>query len=299
MALLSDDAEVLWTARFDYTAGQAVAPHNHAYRQLIFVIDGAGGLLLDDEELPLVGGRLYLIRRHQHHGLRATSATRTLDVKYRVGRRPLARALEALAPVQASRPERYRDRLQALVSAAESGSPLAPEHCRVRLLQLLLELLADAEETPAPAQATPEALPDDPVIAALAQVLATRATEALDGAALASATGYSYRHLTARCRALLGLTPRQWLQAERIRRAQALLRYSDYPAKAIADRVGFATVHHFSRVFADLVGCGPATWRDRERSHIGEGIVVRPGFANVNRVMDGDAGDPNSPHKIK
>jgi AraC-like DNA-binding protein len=43
---------------------------------------------------------------------------------------------------------------------------------------------------------------------------------------------------------------------------------------------GFASVHHFTRVFTRLAGISPARWRERERDGVRQDIVLRPGFIN-------------------
>jgi AraC-like DNA-binding protein len=46
----------------------------------------------------------------------------------------------------------------------------------------------------------------------------------------------------------------------RIERAKADLAWGSLPVKAVAKRAGFATVQHFTRVFAELVGETPAAY---------------------------------------
>jgi transcriptional regulator GlxA family with amidase domain len=62
-----------------------------------------------------------------------------------------------------------------------------------------------------------------------------------------------------------------------------LIRYSDYELKRIAEMTGFATVHHFTRIFTKLAGLPPGQWRHHERSSGSEDVVLQPGF--VNRAL--------------
>jgi len=54
---------------------------------------------------------------------------------------------------------------------------------------------------------------------------------------------------------------------------------SDYELKRIAEATGFATVHHFTRVFTRIAGVSPARWLI-ENGVASTGHVMRPGFVN-------------------
>ncbi len=58
-----------------------------------------------------------------------------------------------------------------------------------------------------------------------------------------------------------GMTPYQWLIAERIARARELLRRSEASLSEVAISCGFADQSHFTRVFTNLVGVAPGHWR--------------------------------------
>lgn len=71
------------------------------------------------------------------------------------------------------------------------------------------------------------------------------------------------------CRALFcrifrqntGMTPQKYLNRHRVELATTELLYSDTPVKDIAVRCGFADVHHFSRIFKNITGISPASFR--------------------------------------
>lgn len=54
------------------------------------------------------------------------------------------------------------------------------------------------------------------------------------------------------------------VKKERIRAAEALLLRSEQPIKDIAERVGFSSVHYFTRIFAAHKGLPPAAFRDQQ-----------------------------------
>ena len=63
-----------------------------------------------------------------------------------------------------------------------------------------------------------------------------------------------------------GRTVGQWILEYRMAEARRRLRGTDEPVEVIAERVGYADVTHFIRLFRRTHGLTPAAWR-RQGSH--------------------------------
>ena len=87
----------------------------------------------------------------------------------------------------------------------------------------------------------------------------------LSPAAVAAQVGLSSRHLSRLVRSQIGLSLGQYVQRERLRAAATLLCSGDLPVKDVAARVGYRDVHHFTRVFSQAFGQGPASFQRRHR----------------------------------
>ncbi len=139
------------------------------------------------------------------------------------------------------------------------GTPRVRATSRALLLELLLYLLS------------PESLP--PSSASPVTGLALRVRDALDRLsqqpfAEAEAVkphlarmGHSYDHLARVFRGTYGVTPLQYLNAQRMERAKNLLRDTDTSVAGIARRLGFRDVVYFNRLFRKLVGATPGAFR--------------------------------------
>lgn len=95
--------------------------------------------------------------------------------------------------------------------------------------------------------------------------------ERLDGAVsiaeVAQACGLSRSHFTRAFRSTTGLAPYQWLQAQRIERACALLQQdARLSLVEIAAQCGFADQSHFTRTFTQLKGLPPGRWHRQARA---------------------------------
>ena len=143
------------------------------------------------------------------------------------------------------------DRMLALGARPDTRSAWRAGH----LLEGLLLDIAEAREAGA-----------DPVVAAARARLEGWAREsahgvALDYGALARELGVSESTLRRRFARALGVAPHAYLIGARIGEARRLLGETDWPIKAVADRLGYADVYFFSRQFRRLTGVPPAAYR--------------------------------------
>jgi AraC family transcriptional regulator len=79
--------------------------------------------------------------------------------------------------------------------------------------------------------------------------------------ALASLVGLSEGHLHRAFRLTTGLTPLQFINEKRVKRAMALLSGTAVPISNVALEVGFTSSSHFARVFRTVTGIGPSQYR--------------------------------------
>ena len=80
-------------------------------------------------------------------------------------------------------------------------------------------------------------------------------------AALAERASVSPRSLSRHFRDQTGATPIQWLNRQRIRRAQVLLETTDRPVEQVGELVGFTSATAFRERFREIVGVSPYHYR--------------------------------------
>ena len=80
-------------------------------------------------------------------------------------------------------------------------------------------------------------------------------------AALAARRGLTRSHFSRMFKARTGLTPARFAAELRAREASRMLVLTNAPLKEIADALGFADVHHFSKVFRRFQHMSPARYR--------------------------------------
>lgn len=297
MPLLTPDVEPLWIARYDYEPGWSLPLHAHEdYFQIIYIHSGTGEALIGAERLPFRAGQLLFLRPRLKHGLLAGSAkpVRTIDTKFILRRAKLRTACRRLEAFQPTVDERIVGLLEAIHTEARRHSPLTAAFCQTLFTQLLLLLL---QQEPPDTLSDLSALPatpteDDDLARRMERYLRENCAGVIDQRTLSAALHYSYRHLHNVWLKHHRESPLQALWHYRVARAAQLIRYSDYELKRIAELTGFASVHHFTRVFSRIAGVSPARWRQREREGIRQDIVIRPGFKNPALTIQAPAATP-------
>ncbi len=81
---------------------------------------------------------------------------------------------------------------------------------------------------------------------------------------MASEIGVSRSGLTRKMRALMGVSPADFIRQSRMQRAAMQLRSTDTPVKIIAIECGFTDLNYFGKCFKAAYGVTPTSWRRGE-----------------------------------
>lgn len=107
----------------------------------------------------------------------------------------------------------------------------------------------------------PGALADDPLLAAVFDVVERRFADAISLREVAASVGLTTGHLTTVVGRRTGRTVQQWITERRMREARRLLADTDLPVASIAGRVGYRDGGYFVRRFRAEHGVPPQAWR--------------------------------------
>jgi AraC-like DNA-binding protein len=308
--------DVLWTARYDYESGWTLSPHQHAFFQIIYCLGGRGTLTLAGETHLLAPRTLFLIAPGHSHALSATTAVKTLDIKFRVREARLRRQMLHMPAVWRRADKGLAHLLERIRHEGELRQPYFRELCAASLLDMLIALVrqhgarlqsarrqaatekAKARSAGAAARAASGAgedadwldqqYPTDLPDGALTDAVARRAVRYLHQhyahpltlRELSRVLGISERHLRTRVQLALGQSPPRYLAQYRVDRAKDLIAHREFALKDVAARTGFKSIHHFTRTFTRLVGLPPAAWRRAYHDGIRRDVNIDPHFVN-------------------
>lgn len=287
VAIYPGPVEALWAARNDFEAGHVLHRHQHECGQFLLVLEGGGRFLLGSKRFDIQRGDLLVMHPMQIHSIRVgrSGPLRTLQAKYWLRDRELGRACRRIPGRVRDADGSARARLEAILSEGRGDKPYAQQIANTHLFLLLLTLMREQEAGGAAQRkvvSAPERpAPVDPVCARVEAYLREHSSESLSAEQMSREVGYSYRHLSAQLKRHLGTSPHKLLKQIRIEQAMSLMRDTDHEIKLIAERVGFSTVHHFTRVFTQVAGVSPARWRETERAGMPGGYHFRSDAADI------------------
>jgi AraC-like DNA-binding protein len=154
------------------------------------------------------------------------------------------------------------ERLLPLIAAAEAarddGDAGALEELALRIAGSVTGVLNESEgRVSAPGSR------DERRISAVLRYIEARLDEQLSIAELAKVAAMSPYHFLRTFRAMIGVTPHQFILHARMKRAAVLLRRTRHNVSAIAFAAGFGDLSTFNRRFQRIFGVSPNTFRAR------------------------------------
>jgi AraC family transcriptional regulator, transcriptional activator of pobA len=271
-------------AAHDHAGAPPSRPHAHDFLVLGFVERGAGRLRVDSRDRPVSAGDLLVVAPGQvvAPDLTGDLADAVVWTVYfppdAVERRSPGsfgswRAHPLLFPFVGGRtggvqrlsvpePERtaWSRRLADLERELRERREGYAEAALACLTLLLVDLARLASDVPGHLR-----LRDEPLLAAVFDVVEQRYAEPISLREVADAVGLTPGHLTTVVGRRTGRTVQQWITERRLAEARRLLAETDLTVQAVAGRVGYADAGYLIRRFRAAHGVPPQEWRRAAR----------------------------------
>ncbi|HTU59731.1 MAG TPA: AraC family transcriptional regulator [Polyangiales bacterium] len=265
----------VWLRRYSGHEHRATRPGTfvHSYAVIVLVTRGQGRVR-HAGELVLRAGDVHLIPPGDAHGSAQLEALQGWALAFhpealahedtswgtsagpRLG--PLLRVRSGCHPVlrpSAAQRKRLENWLRLIEQELEGDGRHRDEAVSALLRLVLIEL-----ERVSGLEAMPDAAGPRLARQALTHI-ETHALGSLSLAQVARALGRSTTHLASVVRKETGRTVGQWILESRMAEARRRLRATDERVDVIGERLGYADVTHFIRLFRRTHGVTPAAWR--------------------------------------
>lgn len=221
-----------------------VAPHAHAYSQLILYLSGEGRQIVNGQVRPARTGDLFVIPAGVPHGYTATGPGRPVCLVLDYESTDASRMRRSLH--RRLGPATLNELSQLLAKVPQKGRPTLADYSNI--LAVVARLIS-------PANSTPSRVPAAPVLEKVRPLL--DATQPL--AAVARQAGYHRDHLTRKLKRETGFGLQATRNRLRLEVAQGALRSAPSVAEASA-RAGFEDPNYFTRWFRRQTGQTPSAF---------------------------------------
>ncbi len=271
--LLPQIAMLGWS-RFAKAQPQALAAHQHPNCwEICYLVRGTVDWWAGNNCTTLHAGDVYITPPNQPHGGNnavmqpcelywiqvASSAHRPWPGLNLAETREILEGLANLRQPSFPGSPRMVEFFQCLIEEHQHQTAHSPVLVRAAVHQLLVQLLRNhaAQSGHVPRHYCIQ-------IATAVQAMEAQPEESLSLAKLAARAGWSMSYFCQRFTHETGLTPTEYRNHQRIRRAKSLLHQPGYGMTAIALDLGFSSSQYFATVFRQITGLTPRDYRRRE-----------------------------------
>lgn len=238
----------------DRTPQHTYGPEIRMHFLLVLVESGEAVLQAHGAEIPFGAGQLLVMFPGERIAYRATTpwSIRWIGVNGSAPETALA-AVGVTRAMPVCRPTQFaalREIVTELYDLQYDGALRTQYRVQTLLYRFFAELLADARPSPRP----------DPIETAL-RMIRYNLTGDLSVRTLADSVFLDESYFGRLFCARMGVTPKAYMQRQRVESAKTLLRTTDRQIQEIAAAVGFCDPLYFSRVFQKLEGLTPTAFR--------------------------------------
>lgn len=240
------------SSRDFYFRGESHTPY-----ELTYVDRGELHNLVSGTDIALRQQELVIIARDDWHMQYSDAPVSFLTVSFDVA----GNMLDSITSRPLSLPPRARTALVQMLEERSRHSVYSYDYMEALLKIVLIELLrAPAAVRPAPAALPSTARSENQIVDKALQIISQNVAKRLSVPELAAAVHVSVPYL---CRLFdhhLGMPPGQYITKIRIEECKLLLRQGELNMSAIAKKMGFSSVQHFSRQFRHCCGITPSEY---------------------------------------
>jgi AraC-like DNA-binding protein len=277
-------SNLIFLCKHDWNVRHVLTPHAHSAHEFIYIVGGEGEINSNDVDYCLGKGDLLLVEPESVHKGTAhpENPFELLTLGYnfgadRVYADPALFGLDSIflelylaykrkikAPL-IHNCERLQNVLFNLLDETIDNQRCRKELMRAYLIQFFTFLIRKLEPKIESDSASPDVA--EAIIKAKKHIQ-SHFHEPIVLEDIAQVACLSQSHFCRLFKQETGFTPIEYLNSVRLEYAKTLLLYSNYTLTEIADRVGFSSIHYFSRCFKKYEGVSPLYYRQTESTFL-------------------------------
>ena len=264
--------------------GQYIEPHSHTFFELLYGMKGTACVVIKEETpegglkdriYDLEKGSLVIAAPGKVHAVYSQTVSISLSVKFTCPD-SLSRLILSL-PVCFPKVDESQDMLlRNMFEEAVNRLPDYPEMIDLRLCELLFGLhrAGISAMGRGPSFGLPPVSSRSVKLSEALDYIHTHIDGPLSVSEVAEVTGYHENYFSSYFKENVGCTPVYYITEKKMERARELMMFSDLSITDIAEKLGYDSIHYFSRVFKKRSGLTPMEFKKRVSAEQAVNVVV-------------------------
>lgn len=253
--------------------GQYIEKHRHAFYHFIYGISGNAHVTVGEAAYSLKTGTLIMVPPKTDHAVYSLDNSSSLSIKFTCDAR-LKHQIEQF-PICVPHLDVFQDKLiKSLFEEAVNRLPGFDELVGLRLCEflVLLQRSMTGRNSARVAPPLPTGAKSKRIQRGL-DYIESNLEEPIAVSKVAAVCGYHKNYFSEVFHRELGYAPNEYIRLRKVERSRELMLYTDLNITQIAERLGFESIHYFSRVFKEITGMPPSEYLNRVRREQGINVV--------------------------
>ncbi len=248
--------------------GQYIEPHSHSFFHFIYLLSGHITVAVGEEQVQAGQGTLVLVPPDVVHAVTSLDTSVSLDVKFSCSP-GLKKQIAALPVAIPTVSDQANALMRGILEEAVGQAPGYEEMIDLRLYELLLLLRRERDRGEHVWQGggCAAGASEDAGMRRILQMIEEGLESPLRVSDLAERCGYSKNYFRLFFKEHLGIAPNSYINQRKIARAKELMLYLDLNVTQISERLGYQSIHYFSRRFRQLTGITPTEYIGRVKDN--------------------------------
>lgn len=273
---------IFWVSKCEYPAKHVIKPHRHdEYYHLIFVLNGAGNIVVNDSTYRAKINQLYIVKPMVKHGIYASSnkPLNTVEFKFSFSNDYTENVLKLLPEYYENTSIAIRNAFISIVDEIRKQDNYFEEVLVLHLMQVVYYLSRDLGSEAMSLENIDErdtcgsGLEKYKSLKNVTMYIKENYWKDISLSDMAAMVHLSPVYFCSVFKESYGISPMNYLQNVRVENAKKLLANSEKSVTDIAFEVGFQSGHYFSRYFKNHEGISPNDFRRRNKGYIYKDFV--------------------------
>lgn len=270
------DFSLLWVSKCTYPAKHIVYTNFHEYYQVVFILGGEGKIIVDGSTYDVKVNELYIFKPNVKHSILASKikSLNTVELKFFCNNVTSEACLNQLAPLVEDNDESVCNAFINIINEVKTPDIHTENMISLIINQIIIyltrSLYRKAEQSLkniSKVDSNYSSKNKDPLYNVI-NYIKEKYYQQIKLNDLAKMAYLSPVYFCSIFKEKYGVSPIQYLQNIRLDNARKLLCNTDESVTKISEKVGFQSVHYFSRFFKAREGLSPNEYRRRHQGFI-------------------------------